>query len=513
MLRRFGGAVAARRAASSAPSLTSLLPPAVAARLRDAPPEPEMVFCNRALRMDRVKAIGFDYDYTLASYTSDLNELIYDKAKEHLTERSNYPPIETSYDKTFAVRGLLFDRRHGFLVKLTYARAVSGDAAFLGRRRLGEDELRRAYGEALHLDPDYVTAHCSRFNDIFSLSEACLLADVVQLAGRRRLGRDYADADITQAVDRGIAFDATALAEDVAQAVTWVHINGELHDAVKAAPARFIHPILGFADSLAAARRSGKKLFILTNSPLSALDTGMRYLLGDDWRDAFDLVVASSRKPTFFSRDQPFRAVHAEGFTKWARAEFRDVEKRRPLLGGSLAELTRITGWEGREVLYVGDHVHADLREPRRRGWATCAIVRELETEIAVAATEEYEHLHERSSEADDLLKRCQALGAGSETLDALEAEREALRVRQRRLFNESFGSVFRHRADATAYAAASHHLGEARSVLADSCGVGLPASPSLDCGRRPRWTAGVALVGLRASPPFQRWKSEDRRT
>ena len=77
-----------------------------------------------------------------------------------------------------------------------------------------------------------MTAHCSRFNDIFSLSEACLLADVVQLAGRRRLGRDYADADITQAVDRGIAFDATALAEDVAQAVTWVHINGELHDAV-----------------------------------------------------------------------------------------------------------------------------------------------------------------------------------------------------------------------------------------------------------------------------------------
>ena len=163
MLRRFGGAVAARRAASSAPSLTSLLPPAVAARLRDAPPEPEMVFCNRALRMDRVKAIGFDYDYTLASrgaarnvvaasprscqpyrsvlrYTSDLNELIYDKAKEHLTERSNYPPIETSYDKTFAVRGLLFDRRNGFLVFA--ARIFRGRVAATPRLQRGYSEGR-----------------------------------------------------------------------------------------------------------------------------------------------------------------------------------------------------------------------------------------------------------------------------------------------------------------------------------------------------------------------------------
>ena len=42
----------------------------------------------------------------------------------------------------------------------------------------------------------------SQFNDLFALSEVCLLADVVQLA-----------------VARGIAFDASALAEDVA--VAW----------------------------------------------------------------------------------------------------------------------------------------------------------------------------------------------------------------------------------------------------------------------------------------------------
>ena len=46
------------------------------------------------------------------------------------------------------------------------------------------------------------------------------------------------------------------------------------------------------------------------------------------------------------------------------------------LIGGSLEELARLTGWYGRRVLYVGDHLHADLREPRRiAGWSTVSDV------------------------------------------------------------------------------------------------------------------------------------------
>ena len=67
-------------------------------------------------------------------------------------------------------------------------------------------------------------------------------------------------------------------------------------------------------------------------------------------------------------------------------------------------------------------------------------------------STQEYRALHERSMEADQLLTRVQALG-DVKGLNALEAEREAIRVQMRRSFNENFGSVFRHRADATAYA------------------------------------------------------------
>ena len=141
--------------------LEALLPTHVRNLLGTTPP-PEKVFANRELRMADVKAIGFDYDYTLASYTTELNAFIYDRAKEHLMERSHYPAIDTSYDPSFAIRGLLFDRRTGYLVKLSYARAVAQDAAFLGRRRLTTEELHRAYGPALHCDPHRVADDMSQ---------------------------------------------------------------------------------------------------------------------------------------------------------------------------------------------------------------------------------------------------------------------------------------------------------------------------------------------------------------
>jgi len=428
-------AVAVRGLSSTDSPLRALLGDLADRVPRSAPAS--RVFCNRELRFDRVKAIGFDYDYTLASYRDNLNVLIYESAKRYLVERQHYPEIETTYDRDFAIRGLIFDKRHGALLKLSYSRAVSPGTAFIGRRRLSEPELRELYGDALHLAPEDIDEHTNQYNDLFSLSETCLLTDIVQLA-----------------VDRGIPFDPGALAADVAQAVSWVHLSGKLHDAVAAAPQDYLHPIEDFASLLDDARASGKKLFILTNSPFAFMATGMRFLLGDSWRDKFDLVVASAKKPSFFRSEGPFRAVSkTKGYLRWQRAGPTDVSKGRVLVGGSLAELTRLTGWSGRDVLYVGDHLHADLREPRRQGWATAAIIRELDEELDVMATDEYQALRARSVEIDDLLARVQRLeGAGvTEALDALEAERE--RVRGAMKFNANFGSVFRNNADSTAYA------------------------------------------------------------
>lgn len=410
-----------------------------------APLPRETVFCNRELRMDEVQVIGFDYDYTIASYKWTLQALIYDQAKKYLLERLRYPAELSlkSYDRDFAIRGLLFDKHRGVLLKLSYAQQISPDTAFRGRRRLSEDELKTLYGEALHVDPVYVASHMTVLNDLFSLSEACLLADVLQLA-----------------IDADIAFDAASLGEDVSKAISWVHLSGILHDTVSADPAAYLHSNPELLPLLQQARAAGKQLFLLSNSAFGFIDKGLEFLVGPTWREMglFDVIVTSAQKPSFYRRDSPFRAYSGSGsFVKWSKASTSDVAKGRVLIGGSLTELSRLTGWSGRKVLYVGDHLHADLREPRdKAGWATAAIVRELEKELDVMQSDEYQRLHARSVVVEQLLHRVQTVGMPSDdlssALEALEAERETLRAQVPKLFNANFGSVFRHRADSTAY-------------------------------------------------------------
>jgi hypothetical protein len=75
------------------------------------------VFANRQLDMNKISAIGFDYDYTLASYKTALQHFIYDEAKYYLLVEGGYPEqlADLKFEKDFAVRGLTFDRRTGML--------------------------------------------------------------------------------------------------------------------------------------------------------------------------------------------------------------------------------------------------------------------------------------------------------------------------------------------------------------------------------------------------------------
>ena len=270
----------------------------LAADIEALPPLKQQVFCNREIRMDQVKVIGFDYDYTLASYKSTLQTLVYEQARQHLIERLSYPRelASRSYDPSFAIRGLVFDRQHGTLLKLSYAQSIAPDAAYVGRRRMSAGELRARYGEALQVDPSYIAEHMRPLNDLFALSEACLLADVVQLA-----------------VDSGTRFDAAVVGDDVSKAIGWVHMSGAMHQAVAAAPDEYLHPSPQLGSLLGAARNQGKRLFLLTNSGYDFVNHGMRFLVGDDWRHLFDVVIVAAEKPAFYTRASPFRAISRAG--------------------------------------------------------------------------------------------------------------------------------------------------------------------------------------------------------
>ena len=243
----------------------------------------------------------------------------------------------------------------------------------------------------------------------------------------------------------------------MSSAISWVHLSGALHDTVAADPNQYLEPSPRLGEMLEQARLSGKKLFLMTNSSFAFADAGMRFLLGDQWQSLFDVVVTLAQKPAFYRRDSAFRVMSQHGFVKWSQAEHADVAKGRVLVGGSLRELARLTGWTGRQVLYVGDHLMADLAEPRRQaGWATAAIVRELEEELLIQTTEQYKDYHTRALAVSSMLRRLQSLDLPEEERDAALDALEALSV----LLGGGLGSLlqprlFAPRRSATEYAAA----------------------------------------------------------
>lgn len=71
--------------------------------------EQEAVYANSYVDMGAVDTVGFDYDYTLVTYTETLLELIYDMALRRLVEEKEYPremlEVGLKFDPSFSIRG------------------------------------------------------------------------------------------------------------------------------------------------------------------------------------------------------------------------------------------------------------------------------------------------------------------------------------------------------------------------------------------------------------------------
>lgn len=71
--------------------------------------EQESVYANSYVDLSKVSTLGFDYDYTLVTYTQELLSLIYDMALRRLVEEKEYPRemLESGlkFDPFFSIRG------------------------------------------------------------------------------------------------------------------------------------------------------------------------------------------------------------------------------------------------------------------------------------------------------------------------------------------------------------------------------------------------------------------------
>lgn len=399
---------------------------------------PEGIYVNKNLRLDKIQVYGFDYDYTLAHYSANLQALIYDLAKEHLVNELRYPEscLKFKYDHTFPIRGLYYDKSKGCLLKLDFFGSIEHEGCYFGRRKLSPEEIREIYGTR-HIGRDQARGLVSLM-DFFCFSEACLIADIVQ-----------------HFVDEKLEFDASYVYQDVNHAIQHVHRSGLAHRKIISDPQRYLVKNGKMFCFLKMLREKGKKLFLLTNSPYYFVDGGMRFLLeddlgaGDSWRELFDVVIAKANKPDFYMSERPFRCYDTDKDT----LAFTKVDAFLPgrvYYHGCLKLFLQITKWKGPEVMYFGDHLFSDLRGPSKAGWRTAAIIYELENEIQIQNDDNYRFEQAKFHIIQELLGRLHATVVGSQKSEAYESlleelndERQKARCSMKKMFNKSFGATF----------------------------------------------------------------------
>lgn len=359
------------------------------------------LYCNRTLNLRSIRAIGYDMDYTLIHYKAEEWErLAYEFIRDRLAERG-WPVASLAFDSNFVIQGLIIDRELGNIVKANRFGYVKRAAH--GTRMLDHDAQREAYGRVV---VDLADPRWFFLNTLFSLSEACLYAQLVDLLDAGRLPEVHGYLELY-----------TRIKELLDEA----HMEGQIKSRIIENPEQFVILDELAPRTLLDQRDAGKRLLLITNSEWSYTRALMAYafdpfLPGNmTWRDLFEVMVVGARKPVFFSESAPFfELVDENGLLRACQG---GVRSGGVYVGGNATRIERDLGLEGSDILYVGDHIYADVHVSKSiRRWRTAVVLRDLENEVT------------RSREFDDAQKRLDELMASK--MD-LERDYSQLRLEQ----------------------------------------------------------------------------------
>jgi 5'-nucleotidase len=336
-----------------------------------APPE-RAIFCNRTLNMRSIRAVGFDMDYTLVHYDVKAWEA---RAYAHVLQRlhdGGLPVAGLQFEPDRFARGLIVDLQLGNIVKANRFGYVTQAAH--GTRLLPHDQQRRVYDQVW---VDLSEGRWVFLNTLFSLSEACIYGQLVD-----RLDRGDLPGQL----------DYARLYERIIDAMNGAHLEGALKAEIIADPHRFVDLDPQLLQTLLDLKHAGKKLFLATNSEWHYTKAMMGHAFDpyvgahpgspQHWRNLFDLVIVQAKKPAFFEQQQqPFHEViDDDGAVRPLQGPLRAGVIYR---GGNAQAVQQSLGVDGSEILYVGDHVYADVHVSSQiQRWRTALVLRELEDEV-----------------------------------------------------------------------------------------------------------------------------------
>ena len=117
------------------------------------------------------------------------------------------------------------------------------------------------------------------------------------------------------------------------------------------------------------------------------------------------MILVNAEKPRFFNERSPFVELDGNGKELGPVSQLRRGTIYR---GGNYQELEEALGVTGNEILYVGDHIYADIVKSRREGvWRTALVVQEMEeilriTHLNLSKLDRLHELEEAARRLDD---------------------------------------------------------------------------------------------------------------
>ena len=334
----------------------------------DPPPPGRQIYCNRTLNLRSLKAIGYDMDYTLLHYHVDRWEA---RAFHHLRRKlveAGWPVEGVEFDPQAVCRGLIIDLELGNIVKANRFGYIK--AACHGTEMLDFDQQRRMYARTVI---DLGEPRWVFLNTLFSLSAGSMYRALVTMLDNGELP--------------GERMNYTDLYRTMQRSLDAAHMEGQLKAEIMADPDRFVALDPDTPITLLDQKRAGKKLLLITNSGWVYTLAMMRYAFdpflpeGMSWRDLFDIIIVSARKPAFFSENLPaFEVVDDSGLLRPSNGR---LEPDKAYFGGHAGMVEETLGLKSAQILYIGDHVYGDVHVSKSiRRWRTALIAREMEAEV-----------------------------------------------------------------------------------------------------------------------------------
>ena len=326
------------------------------------------VFTNRILNMKRIKAIGFDMDYTLVRYNSEnFEKLTFEIVLDKLVNNLGYPKeiLDLKFDFKQVIQGLVIDRQRGNILMVNRFGKVK--SAFHGLKPLGFKEQQRVYGNDII---DLGDQNIQSLDTFFAVSNGVLFGSLVDLKDK---GLDIPDYE--------------TLSYEIKKALDIVHSDGSLKSEVRKNISWYVVQDPEVATLLERYKRYGKRLFIATNSEYSysklLLDYTITPFLKEHkhWSELFEITTTLTCKPRFFTERNSYLKIDIDSEMM--------LNHDGPLVpgiyqGGSAEKLQTYLDMEEDEILYLGDHIYGDVVQLKKSiNWRTGLILEPLIEEVA----------------------------------------------------------------------------------------------------------------------------------